>query len=85
MPDDVARRVYALRACCSFTAYSRETNRGHDTYQISAFDFAESYLPQYEAALREGGPRSFFNTSEAADGVMCSCECRSPESAYNIC
>ena len=30
-----------------FTAYSTETNRGHDTYNISTFDLHDTYLPQY--------------------------------------
>jgi hypothetical protein len=46
-----------------FTAYSRETGRGHDTYEISAFDFGETYLPQYEMGMVDG----------QSDGVMCSC------------
>ena len=29
-----------------FTAYSTETNRGHDTYNISEFDLYDTYLPQ---------------------------------------
>jgi beta-glucosidase-like glycosyl hydrolase len=45
-----------------YTAYSRETNRGHDTYNISMFDFWDTYLPQYEIAFKEGN----------ASGVMCS-------------
>jgi beta-glucosidase len=69
---DPAGHPLAVAYLKHFTAYSRETNRGHDTYEISAFDFGETYLPQYEVALREGGPGSYFNKSEAADGVMCS-------------
>eukprot|EP00933_Yihiella_yeosuensis_P066171 TRINITY_DN7028_c0_g1_i4.p1 TRINITY_DN7028_c0_g1~~TRINITY_DN7028_c0_g1_i4.p1 ORF type:complete len:798 (-),score=154.29 TRINITY_DN7028_c0_g1_i4:175-2232(-) len=44
-----------------FTAYSTEANRGHDTYNISTFDFFDTYLPQYARAFK-------------ADpvGVMCS-------------
>jgi beta-glucosidase-like glycosyl hydrolase len=45
-----------------FTAYSRETNRGHDNYNISMYDYWDSYLPQYEIAFKQGG----------ASGVMCS-------------
>lgn len=45
-----------------FTAYSRETNRGHDTYNISQYDLFDSYLAQYEIAFKEGH----------ASGVMCS-------------
>lgn len=45
-----------------FTAYSEETNRGHDTHNISSFDWWDTYLPQYEQAFKEGG----------ANGVMCS-------------
>ena len=29
-----------------FTAYSTETNRGHDSYNISTFDMHDTYLPQ---------------------------------------
>ena len=46
-----------------FDAYSREQNRGHDSYKISKKDFAETYLPQYERA---------FSGSNAPAGVMCS-------------
>eukprot|EP00937_MAST-01D_sp_MAST-1D-sp2_P007217 g7217.t1 len=45
-----------------FTAYSKEANRGHDTYNISTFDLWDSYLPQYEIAFKQGN----------ASGVMCS-------------
>lgn len=45
-----------------FTAYSTETDRGHDDYKISPRDFWESYLPQYELAFKQGN----------ASGVMCS-------------
>jgi len=44
-----------------FTAYSTEANRGHDSYNISQYDFFDTYLPQYQRAF-------------AAEpvGVMCS-------------
>ena len=45
-----------------FTAYSTETNRGHDDYKISQHDLFETYLPQYEMAFTKGG----------ASGAMCS-------------
>lgn len=45
-----------------FTAYSRETDRGHDSYEISAYDFADTYLPQFKKGMMEGN----------ASGVMCS-------------
>ena len=45
-----------------FTAYSRETNRGYDTYNISLYDLYDTYLSQYEKAMVEG----------KATGVMCS-------------
>eukprot|EP01062_Namystynia_karyoxenos_P064169 TRINITY_DN5706_c0_g1_i1.p1 TRINITY_DN5706_c0_g1~~TRINITY_DN5706_c0_g1_i1.p1 ORF type:complete len:758 (+),score=216.76 TRINITY_DN5706_c0_g1_i1:105-2378(+) len=45
-----------------FTAYSTESKRGHDSYSISMHDFWDTYLPQYEIAMTEGG----------ASGVMCS-------------
>jgi len=45
-----------------YTAYSVETNRGHDNYAISTFDFFDTYLPQYQMAFEQGN----------ASGVMCS-------------
>ncbi|CAE7287338.1 BXL2 [Symbiodinium pilosum] len=44
-----------------YTAYSTEANRGHDTYNISTFDFFDTYLAQYKLAF----------TAQPA-GVMCS-------------
>jgi len=44
------------------TAYSTETNRGHDDYTISPHDLFETYLPAYERAFTEG----------KASGAMCS-------------
>lgn len=45
-----------------FVAYSRETNRGGDTYNISLHDMFETYLPHYETAFVEA----------RATGAMCS-------------
>lgn len=45
-----------------FTAYSSEKSRGHDDYAISDYDFADTYLPQYERAFTTANPY----------GVMCS-------------
>ena len=45
-----------------FTAYSREDGRGHDSYAISPYDFADTYLAQYEIAMKQGN----------ASGLMCS-------------
>jgi beta-glucosidase-like glycosyl hydrolase len=60
-----------------YTAYSTETNRGHDTYHVSPFDFWDSYLPQYEMAFRHGH----------ASGVMCSyaTAVRSEGAAAELC
>jgi len=45
-----------------FTAYSREENRGSDTYNISTFDYFDTYLPAFEMGMKQG----------RAAGVMCS-------------
>eukprot|EP00927_Polykrikos_kofoidii_P003928 TRINITY_DN11571_c0_g2_i1.p1 TRINITY_DN11571_c0_g2~~TRINITY_DN11571_c0_g2_i1.p1 ORF type:complete len:777 (+),score=102.26 TRINITY_DN11571_c0_g2_i1:94-2331(+) len=45
-----------------FDAYSTETNRGHDSYNITPYDFWDTYLPQFQKAMTHGG----------AHGVMCS-------------
>lgn len=54
-----------------FTAYSTEANRGHDTYNISLFDYWDSYLAQYEIAFL-----TYADKEGAAglqpSGVMCS-------------
>lgn len=57
-----------------FTAYSTESNRGHDSYTISRYDFADTYLPQYERVF----------VAQPA-GVMCSynAENGSPSCASN--
>ena len=47
-----------------FVAYRREQDRGHDTYNISAFDFTDSYLPMYEVGMRADAGN--------ASGLMCS-------------
>jgi len=46
-----------------FTAYSTERNRGHDTYNISMYDWFDTYLPQYERV---------FTQDPKPVGVMCS-------------
>ena len=42
----------------------RETDRGHDSYTISPYDFADTYLPQYRLGMA--------NNISNASGVMCS-------------
>ena len=34
-----------------FVAYSQETGRGYDTFNISDFDLFDTYLPQFEASV----------------------------------
>ena len=60
--EDAAGHPKMLTYLKHFTAYSTETNRGHDTYAISPFDLHDSYLAQYKIAFEEGN----------ASGVMCS-------------
>lgn len=50
-----------------FTAYSTEASRGHDTYNISAYDFADTYLPQYEKAF-EAQPFGVMCSYDAENG-----------------
>ncbi|CAE8690326.1 unnamed protein product [Polarella glacialis] len=47
-----------------FIAYSRETDHGHDSYNISKHDLFETYLAQYKIAFSQG--------DASAAGVMCS-------------
>eukprot|EP00045_Choanoeca_perplexa_P015809 m.204769 g.204769 ORF g.204769 m.204769 type:complete len:863 (+) comp17088_c0_seq12:3-2591(+) len=51
-----------------FTAYSRETNRGHDTYNISMHDLWETYLAQYEIAFTQGNPAGAMCSYDAING-----------------
>ena len=44
------------------TAYSQESGRGYDTFNISKFNMFDTYLPQYEIAFKQG----------KASGAMCS-------------
>ena len=45
-----------------FTAYSTETNRMHSDYNVTLFDFWDTYLPQYQKVFIEAN----------AAGAMCS-------------
>lgn len=51
-----------------FTAYSTETNRGHDTYNISMHDLWETYLAQFEIAFRDGQPVGAMCSYNAING-----------------
>ena len=51
-----------------FTAYSTETNRGHDSYNISMHDFFDTYLAQYEIAFKEGTPVGAMCSYNAENG-----------------
>jgi len=56
-----------------FTAYSRETGRGHDDYNISLHDLFDTYLPQYEMGLKEGNATGVMCSYNAVNGApMCS-------------
>ena len=46
-----------------FTAYSRETDRFHGSYNISTFDLFDTYLRQFETV---------FGPEGRASGAMCS-------------
>ena len=52
-----------------FTAYSVETNRGHDSYNISLHDLHETYLAQYELAFLSSGASGAMCSYNAVNGV----------------
>jgi len=52
-----------------FTAYSRETDRGHDSYDISLHDLHESYLAAYKIAFMEGEATGAMCSYNAVNGV----------------
>ena len=47
-----------------FAAYSQEAGRVNDPVVVSAHDMEDSYLPAFEAGVKQGN----------AAGIMCSCE-----------
>eukprot|EP00948_MAST-09A_sp_MAST-9A-sp1_P002875 g2875.t1 len=51
-----------------FTAYSTETNRGHDSYDVSMHDLFDTYLAQYEIAFTEGKPTGAMCSYNAING-----------------
>jgi hypothetical protein len=55
------RRGPLLKRSVDCATDSTETNRGHDTYNISTFDLHDTYLPQYKRAFERARPY----------GVMC--------------
>ena len=57
-----------------FTAYSTEANRGHDTYNISLFDYWDSYLAQYAIAFLTyaDDEKGVAAAGQQPSGVMCS-------------
>jgi beta-glucosidase-like glycosyl hydrolase len=52
-----------------FLAYRREQDRGHDTYNLSAYDLADTYLPMYHAGLTTGGASGLMCSYNAENGV----------------
>jgi xylan 1,4-beta-xylosidase len=74
--DDNRQHPLVLAYLKHFTAYNRETERGRDNYNISLYDLFDTYLPQFEMALRPGHDNDDENdnddTGAAATGVMCS-------------
>jgi beta-glucosidase-like glycosyl hydrolase len=61
-PTDLHGRPKVLAYLKHFAAYNRETDRGHDDYNVTLYDLFDTYLAQFEIAAREGKPA----------GVMCS-------------
>ena len=52
---DAAGHPLVLAYLKHFTSYSQEAGRDHNNYNISVFDFWDTYLPQFEAAFRQAG------------------------------
>jgi beta-glucosidase-like glycosyl hydrolase len=52
-----------------FDAYSTETNRMHSDYNISRFDFFDSYLPQYKQVFTEANAAGAMCSYTAENGV----------------
>lgn len=58
---DDPRYIKVVAALKHFTAYSAETNRFFQNFNISAFDLWDSYLPAFDQGFNVGG----------AIGAMC--------------
>eukprot|EP01051_Picozoa_sp_SAG22_P026931 SAG22_NODE_8762_length_631_cov_1.554511_1_plen_93_part_00 len=43
---------------CPASRYSTETNRMHSDYNVTLFDFWDTYLPQYKRAFTEASVRT---------------------------
>ncbi|GBG31178.1 Periplasmic beta-glucosidase [Hondaea fermentalgiana] len=66
---DAKGRPRALAFMKHFAAYSVEENRGHDNYNISAFDLADTYLRQYEIVSRRASPAGAMCSYNAINGA----------------
>jgi beta-glucosidase-like glycosyl hydrolase len=67
--EDAGGHPMILAYLKHFTAYSRETDRGHDSYQISTHDLFETYLAQYEIGFVEGRATGAMCSYNAENGV----------------
>ena len=54
--------------CCA-RRYSTETNRMHSDFNISKFDFFDSYLPQYKRVFTEAKAAGAMCSYTAENGV----------------
>ena len=51
-----------------YTAYSTEDNRGHANYNITMYDFFDTYLKQYEIAFTQSSPAGAMCSYNAENG-----------------
>ncbi|KDO23678.1 hypothetical protein SPRG_11126 [Saprolegnia parasitica CBS 223.65] len=63
-------RFLKVSACCKhFSAYSQEVDRHSLSATVSAQDAADTYLPAFEACVRDGGASSVMCSYNAVNGV----------------
>jgi len=65
---DAAGHPLVLAFLKHFTSYSQEAGRDHNNYNISTFDYWDTYLPQFEAALRHGGAAGVMASYASENG-----------------
>ena len=83
---DAAGHPLVLAYLKHFTSYSQEAGRDHNNYNISVFDFWDTYLPQFEAAFRQAGASGVMASYASENGhrtkvTICLHTTRSPKRA----
>jgi len=72
MQGDDPKYLKAMACAKHFAVHSSEAGRGGFQASASSEDLYDTYLPQFEAAVREGGVLNVMSAYNALDGEPCS-------------